>query len=168
MANNATGNISASILNDLSKMTLGGDISFTPRDANDLWIYKEIIFDSASEPVIRAGIQYEERIYRSDGTELETHANDQYRWLAIKNTGTTNGSTATDEGIVVSFDGDAAAYNELEGIYIGSGELFVCKFPSATTIVQLYAASVAVTSDVPSGTGSDVLCQVAAILDNVA
>ena len=88
--------------------------------------------------------------------------------MAIKNTGTTDGSTATTEGIVVSLNGDAATYDEVEGIYIGSGELWVCKFPAATTIAQLYAASVAVTSDVPSGTGSDVLCIVAAIVDNVA
>ena len=168
MANNAVGSLSASVLNDVSKMSLGGDMSFAPRDANDLWVYKEIIFDSASEPVIRAGIQFEERIYRSDGTELETHGSDTIKWLAIKNTGTTDGSTATTEGIVVSLNGDAAAYDEVEGIYIGSGELWVSKFPAATTIAQLYAASVAVTSDVPSGTGSDVLCIVAAIVDNVA
>ena len=144
-------------------------MSLAPRDANDLWVYKEIIFDSASEPVIRAGLQFEERIFRSDGTELETHADDQLRWLAIKNTGTTDGTTATTDGIVVSFNGDAAAYNEVEGMYIGAGELWVCKFPAATTIVQLYAAAVAVTNDVPSATTSgDVLCIVAAILDNVA
>jgi|TARA_R100000049_G_C1891393_1_gene44341 hypothetical protein len=168
MANNAVGSLSASILNDVSKMSLAGGMSFAPRDANDLWVYKEIIFDSASEPVIRAGIQFEERIYRSDGTELETHASDTIKWLAIKNTGTTDGSTSTTEGIVVSLNGDAAAFDEVEGIYIGSGELWVSKFPSATTIAQLYAASVAVTNDVPSGTGSDVLCIVAAIVDNVA
>jgi len=168
MANNAVGSLSASVLNDVSKMSLGGAMSFAPRDANDLWVYKEIIFDSASEPVIRAGIQFEERIYRSDAAELETHGSDTIKWLAIKNTGTTDGSTATTEGIVVSLNGDAAAYDEVEGIYIGSGELWVCKFPAATTIAQLYAASVAVTSDVPSGTGSDVLCIVAAIVDNVA
>jgi len=168
MANNAIASLSASILNDLAKNTIGGTMSFTPRDANDLWVYKEIIFDSASEPVIRAGIQFAERIYRSDGAELETHGSDTIKWLAIKNTGTTDGSTTTTEGIVVSLNGDAAAYDEVEGIYIGAGELWVSKFPAATTIAQLYAATVAVTSDVPSGTGSDVLCIVAAIVDNVA
>ena len=84
MANNATGSLAASIMNDLSRKSLGGNMSFVPRDANDLWVYKEVIFDSASEPVIRAGIQFTERTFRSDGTELETHANDQLRWLAIK------------------------------------------------------------------------------------
>ena len=56
----------------------------------------------------------------------------------------------------------------MAGIYIGAGELWVCKFPSATTIATPHIATVAVTSDVPSGTGSDVMCIVAAIIDNVA
>ena len=39
MANNAIGSLSASIMNDLSKKSLGGAMSFAPRDANDLWFY---------------------------------------------------------------------------------------------------------------------------------
>ena len=55
MANKAIGSVSASILNDLSKMNLGGDLSFTPRDANDLWFYSEQIFDATSDFLIKAG-----------------------------------------------------------------------------------------------------------------
>ena len=102
MANDAKGNTSVSILNDLSKMNLSGNLSFTPRDANDLWFYSEQIFDATSDPLIKAGMQYRERAHRGDGIELETHANDQLRWLAVKNTGTTDGSTATTEGVVLA------------------------------------------------------------------
>ena len=168
MANGATGNLSASILNDLSKMSIGGDLSFTPRDANDLWFYSEQIFDATSDPLIKADMQYHMRAHRGDAAEKVTHANDQLRWLAVKNTGTTDGSTTTTEGIVISLNGDAAAYDEGEGIYIGAGELWVCKFPSVTTLATPHAATVAVTNDVPSGTGSDVMCIVAAIIDDVA
>tara|TARA_R100000458_G_scaffold58662_1_gene67245 strand:- start:102 stop:608 length:507 start_codon:yes stop_codon:yes gene_type:complete len=168
MANKATGNISASILNDLSKMSIGGNLSFEPRDANDLWFYSEQIFDATSDPLIKADMQYHMRAHRGDGTERLTHANDQLRWLAVKNTGTTDGSTATTEGIVISLNGDAAAYNEVEGIYVGAGELVCLKFPSATTLATPHVCTVAVTSDVPSGTGSDVMCIVAAIIDDVA
>ena len=55
MANNATASLSASILNDLSKMSIGGNMSFAPRDANDLWFYKEMIYDATSDPLIKAG-----------------------------------------------------------------------------------------------------------------
>ena len=113
-------------------------------------------------------MQYTERAHRGDGAELITDSADQLRWLAIKNTGTTDGSTTTTEGVVISLNGDAAAYNEVEGIYIGAGELWVCKFPAVTTLATPHIATVAVTSDVPSGTGSDVMCIVAAIIDNVA
>jgi len=168
MANKATGSVSASILNDISKMSLGGTMSFEPRDANDLWFYAEIIYDATSDPLIKDGMQYSERAHRGDAAELITDSADQLRWLAVRNTGTTDGSTASTEGIVISLNGDAAAYTEVEGIYIGAGELWVCKFPSVTTLATPHACSVAVTSDVPSGTGSDVMCVVAAIIDNVA
>ena len=168
MANKATGNISASILNDLSKMSIGGNMSFEPRDANDLWFYSEQIFDATSDPLIKADMQYHMKAHRGDGTERLTHANDQLRWLAVKNTGTTDGSTATSEGIVISLNGDAAAYNEVEGIYVGAGEVVCLKFPAVTTLATPHVCTVAVTSDVPSGTGSDVMCIVAAIIDDVA
>ena len=168
MANNGTGTLEAAFMIDLSRMSLSGTLSFAPRDANDLWFYSEMIYDATSDPLIKAGMQYRERAHRGDGTELETHANDQLRWLAVKNTGTTDGTASSAEGVVISLNGDAAAYNEVEGIYIGSGELWICKFPSATTLATPHIATVAVTSDVPSGTGSDVMCIVAAIIDNVA
>ena len=168
MANNAIGSLSASIMNDLSKKSLGGAMSFAPRDANDLWFYAEIIYDATSDPLIKDGMQYSERAHRGDGTELVTDSADQLRWLAVKNTGTTDGSTTSTEGIVISLNGDGAAYGEVEGIYIGAGELWVCKFPANTTLATPHACTVAVTSDVPSGTGSDVMCIVAAIIDNVS
>ena len=52
MANNGTGTVEAAILNDLSRMSLSGALSFAPRDANDLWFYSEMIYDSASDPLI--------------------------------------------------------------------------------------------------------------------
>jgi hypothetical protein len=104
----------------------------------------------------------------ADGTELITATGDKVKWIAIKHTGTTNGTTATSEGVVVSLaavaDGD---YDEVEGIFIDSGDFWVGKLP-ATTLNTIGAGTVTVTNGTPSAVGTgDVLVQVAAIITDV-
>ena len=166
MANKATATISASILSDLNKGSMSGNINYEP-NASDYWIYKEIIVDATSAALLQAGIEYEGSI-RADGTELTTATGDKVKWIAIKHTGTTNGTTATSEGVVVSLaaaaDGD---YDEVEGIFIDSGDFWVGKLP-ATTLNTIGAGTVTVTNGTPSAVGTgDVLVQVAAIITDV-
>jgi hypothetical protein len=85
----------------------------------------------------------------------------------LKNTGTTDGSTATSSGIVFSLEG-TAAYNNPDGIFIDSGEI-VCFKTAATTLNTLSAITVVVTNGAPaSGSPGDVVVQIAAILDDVS
>jgi len=168
MADKALCNSSVSMLRDAMKGKLSGSLNYEPADATQKWIYKEVIVDAASALLLQAGIQYEENI-RADGTETETATGDLVRWIAIKHTGTTNGTLATSEGIVVSLaaagDGD---YNEVEGIFIDSGDLWVGKLP-ATTLNTIGAGTVVVTNGSPSAVGTgDVLVQVAAIIEDIA
>jgi len=168
MADKGLANITASILSDLSKGKLSGSLNYEPADASEKWIYKEVIVDTSSAALLQAGIQYDESI-RADGTETETATGDKVKWISIKHTGTTDGSTVTLEGIVVSFaaaaDGD---YNEVEGIFIDSGDFWVGKLP-ATTLNTIGAGTVVVTNGSPSAVGTgDVLVQVAAIIDDVS
>jgi hypothetical protein len=168
MADKATGNISSSIMSDFSKMTLGGTLSYEPANAGDKWVYLETIADGTSSLLIQAGAQYSERYIRTDGTETETATGDIVRWIAVKNTGTTDGSTATSSGVVLSLEG-SAAYNNTDGIFIDSGEIVAFK-TAATTLNTLSAISVTVTNGIPASPSSpgDVLLQVAAILDDVS
>jgi hypothetical protein len=168
MADKATASISASILSDIAKMSAGGTLSYEPADSGDKWVYTERVINNASEPLLPTSQPYIDQ-YSNTGAQTTVHANDRYRWLLVKNTGTTNGTTASTEGVVLSLDGDAAAHGEAEGIYIGAGETWVGKFP-LTTQADIYAITVAVTSDAPSGAaGTDgVLCIVAAVMDDVA
>ena len=168
MADKALCNSSVSMLRDVMKGKLSGSLNYEPADATQKWIYKEVIVDAASAALLQAGIQYEENI-RADGTETETATGDLVRWIAIKHTGTTNGTVATSEGIVVSLagagDGD---YNEVEGVFIDSGDLWVGKLP-ATTLNTIGAGTVVVTNGSPSTVGTgDVLVQVAAIIEDIA
>ena len=167
MSDKASGNLSAAILTDLLKGSMAGTLNYTPVES-DKWVYTERLIGTASEPLIPDTQPYIEK-YSNTGAQTTVHEDDQYRWLAIKNTGTKDGATVSTEGVVISLVGDAATYNEVEGIFIDAGELWVGKFPSATTQAIIHAISVAVTNGSPSGAGSStVLCQVAAILDDIA
>jgi len=167
MPNEGFASISASILTDLSKGGLSGSLNYNPV-STDKWVYTERLISTASEPLIPSTQPYIEK-YSNTGAQTTVAATDQYRWLAIKNTGTSDGSTASTEGIVISFTGDTATYQVPEGIFIDAGDLWIGKFPSTTEQRDIYAISVAVTNGSPSGAGSGtVLCQIAAILDDIA
>ena len=167
MADKATASVSASILSDISKMSVGSTMSYEPADANDKWVYTERVLNNASEPLLPTTQPYIDQ-YSNTGAQTTVASGDIYRWLLIKNTGTTDGSTASTEGVVVSLDGDNAAHGETQGIFIDAGDTFVCKCP-VTTQAHIYAITVAVTSGAPSGAGSTdgVLCIVAAIMDDI-
>ena len=80
---------------------------------------------------------------------------------------TTDGSTTTDEAITICFDGGTAAYNLVDGIEIGPGEVWFGKLPN-TTVANIHAISV---DSNMAGTGSagegNVQCMVAAIIKEV-
>ena len=171
MADKGIASLSASVMSDFAKKTMGGTLSYTPADASDQWIYLETIVDASSVALVADGRQYSERYIRADeGTEKIADSADIVRWMGIKHTGTTDGSTPTEIGIVVSLHAAAnAAYGEVEGFFIDSGEFFCFKTP-ACTLATIGAISVTVTNGAPASPSSpgDVLVQVAAILDNVA
>lgn len=167
MADKAFGNIQARILSDINKGGLSGVMNYDLA-SGDYWIYKEIIVDTASAALLQAGIEYEKTI-RADEAELVTATGDKVKWIAIKHTGTTDGSTATAEGVVISLANAAqAAFDEVEGVFIDSGDLWISKFP-ATTLNTIGAGTVVVTNGSPSAVGTgDVLVQVAAIIEDVS
>ena len=166
MADKAFGNIQARILSDINKGGLSGVMNYD-LGSSDKWVYTERKINNASEPLLPTTQPYMSQ-KTNTGAETTVAATDEYRWVCIKNTGTTDGTTTTTEGIVISFDEDAAAFDEKEGIYIGPGDMWVSKFPSQTSQDDIYAITVAVTNDVPSGAaGTDgVLCIIAAVLED--
>ena len=168
MADNGTATLEVAFLNDLSRMSLSGTLSYTPADANDKWIYLETIVDGTTSLLIQAAAEYNKRYGRTDEAETVTASGDIVRWIAVKNTGTTDGSTSTSSGIVLSLDG-AAAYDNTDGIFINAGEVVFFK-TAATTLNTLSAITVAVTNGAPASGGSpgDVVVQIAAILDDVS
>ena len=115
MADKAIGNLSVSVGSDFSKQNIGGQLSYEPADAGDKWIYLETIVDSTTALLIQAAAEYNTRYGASDAAETVTATGDIVRWIAVKHTGTTDGSTATTDGVVLSLE-DSAAYNNTDGI----------------------------------------------------
>tara|TARA_Y100001938_G_C7967626_1_gene367646 strand:- start:304 stop:813 length:510 start_codon:yes stop_codon:yes gene_type:complete len=167
MADKGLSSISASIGSDFAKQSIGGNLNYDPVNASEKWIYLETKVDGTSSLLIQAGAQYFKRYGRTDEAETITATGDIVRWICIKNTATTDGTTATSSGVVISLDG-TASYNQIDGIFIDSGEI-VCFKTAATTLNTLSAITVAVTNSVPASGGSpgDVVLQIAAILDDV-
>ena len=124
--------------------------------------------DGSNVRLIQPDGEYNKRYGRTDEAETVVAAGDIIRWIAVKHTGTTDGSTATSSGVVLALEG-SAAYNNTDGIFIDSGEM-VCFKTAATTTDTVSAISVTVTNGAPVSPSSpgDVVVQIAAILDDVS
>ena len=132
------------------KQTLGGKLEYAKADANDKWVYsasRDITGSSAD--LIASGTAFTE-----GGT---TTTNDHVKYLFLKNSGTTDGSTSTSAKVYICLDaGDAASVGDV--LEIGAGEAINLKFKDGLNAADIHAAT---------STGT-VRCTIAAILDDVA
>ena len=167
MADAATMTIKAVILPDEIQTTLKDlTFSYTPADANDKWFYSlTLIRHDSSANLIGTGGYLSNSAGVLSASATETVATtDKVKFLFIKNTGTTDGSSTTDESVMLVFDGSTVAHGSTNAIEISSGQSWFAKLPN-TTVEDLHA----ITAD-PDQTagGGNVQCIVAAILDDVA
>ena len=132
------------------KQTLGGKLEYAKADANDKWVYsasRDITGSSAD--LIANGTAFTE-----GGT---TTTNDHVKYLFLKNSGTTDGSTSTSAKVYICLDaGDAASVGDV--LEIGAGEAINLKFKDGLNAADIHVAT---------STGT-VRCTIAAILDDVA
>ena len=165
MADKALGSLSASVFMDDVRSSFAGGLSYEPDDSNDKWIYSEHnVTTTGTVDMITAGEMFL-------GTATACTAADMIKWIAIKHTGTTDGSTSTDKAILVTHDGATPAHSGsvgTAGILIEPNELFIAKIPQTRTD-GLHAIVVTIASDtgvLTVGTG-EVKVQIAAILNDV-
>ena len=159
MADKAISKSSVSIFLDEVKSKLGGNLNYEPSKAMEKWIYKEVSATTSSTVLLTTSQAY----FVNDGTFI--HANDKVKWIAIKNT-----STTPTDGVCICIDGGTAAYDLVDGIFIGAGEIAVLKIPNTTT-ANLKKISVTMdgTYGYPTGAGTTAITtQVAAIVEDVA
>ena len=157
MADKGTASLSASVFMDDIKASMGGTLSYEPKDANDKWIFAEIAVATNADLV--APLDFLGAIGTID-------TSDAVHWIAVKFV-----STTITDGIVISTEAGTAAWNLAGGIAIGAGEMVVLKLCApATTINHVHAVSVTMdaTGNYPTGThAGSVNCQVAAIVDEL-
>ena len=167
MADAATMTIKAVLLPDEIQTTLK-DLTFayTPADANDKWFYGIV-----NVPHNTGGVDLISGEFLSNSAGKNTGSptasistSDKVKFLFIKNTGTTDGSSSTDESIMLVLDGSTVAHGTTNAIEISSGHSWFAKLPN-TTVGDLHAISADPDQTVGGG---NVQCVVAAILDDVA
>ena len=110
MADDATINLTATILPDEISKTISGSMTVTPDDANDKWYYKLTAITTTSADLIAGRfIDYTAVDQDTDMTAVST--SDKVKFLFIKN-------TSTADGIVICLDGGTAANDLAESIFI--------------------------------------------------
>ena len=166
MADDATMTIKAVLLPEEIQATLKDlTFSYTPADANDKWFYGIVNVPHNTGGVdLISGKFLASSAGVATGTEnADISVSDKVKFLFIKNTGTTDGSTTSAESVMLVFDGSTVAHSSTNAVEISAGHSWFAKLPN-TTIADLHAISA--DPDQTVG-GANVQCIVAAILDDV-
>ena len=167
MADAATMTIKAILLPEEIQATLK-DLSYayTPADANDKWFYGivNVPHNTGGVDLITGKFLAASAGVATGTANADITTSDKVKFLFIKNTGTTDGSSSTDESVMLVQDGSTVAHGSTNAIEISSGHSWFAKMPN-TTVGDSHAISA--DPDQTAG-GGNVQCIVAAILDDVA
>ena len=154
MADDASVSFQATILPDEIAKTLTGTMTVTPDDANDKWYYKLTSITTTSADLI-AGRFLDYTAVDQDTDQTAVSTSDKVKFLFIQN-------TSSSDGIYLCLDGDTAANDLADGIFIGPSQTFVGRFPN-TTVGNLHAIS----SDIADAGDASVTAIVCALIDDV-
>ena len=154
MADDASVSIQATILPDEIAKTLTGTMTVTPDDANDKWYYKLTSITTTSADLI-AGRFLDYTAVDQDTDQTAVSTSDKVKFLFIQN-------TSSSDGIYICLDGDTAANDLVDGIFIGPSQTFCGRFPN-TTVGNLHAIS----SDIADTGDASATAIVCALIDDV-
>ena len=167
MADAATMTIKAVLLPDEIQAILKDlTFSYTPADANDKWFYGivNIPHNTGSVDLISGKFLAASAGVATGTANADIAITDMVKFLFIKNTGTTDGSSTTDESVMLVNDGSTVAHGSTNAIEISAGQSWFAKMPN-TRLGDLHAISADPDQTVGGG---NVQCIVAAIIDDVA
>ena len=155
MADAATISVTATLLPDEIAKVIDGSMTVTPDDANDKWYYKLTSCTATSTDLI-AGSFLDYTAVDDDTAPTAVHANDLVKFLFVQN-------TSTGDGVMLCFDGGAAANDGVDNVFIGPSQTWFGRLPN-TTVANLHAIS----SDIADTGDAVAILIVAALIDDVA
>ena len=154
MADDATVSISATILPDEISRTISGSMTVTPDDANDKWYYKLTAVTTTSADLI-AGRFIDYTAVDQDTDQTAVSTSDKVKFLFLQN-------TSSADGVYVCFDGDTAANNLVDAVFVGPNQTWFGRLPN-TTVGNIHAIS----SDIGDAGDATANVIVAALIDVV-
>ena len=154
MADDATVSISATLLPDEISRTISGSMTVTPDDANDKWYYKLTAVTTTSADLI-AGRFIDYTAVDQDTDQTAVSTSDKVKFLFLQN-------TSSADGIYVCFDGDTAANNLVDAVFVGPNQTWFGRLPN-TTVANIHAIS----SDIGDAGDATANVIVAALIDDV-
>ena len=159
-AHKATVRVSASLLPDESKVSVGGTIVY---DLNDMagdaskWISYANDIDSSSEALVVADIGYLQGVI-GDTTPTRTSGSDMFEFVVIKHSGyQADGTTTSTDNLYINFTHGTAAANATGNLVLEPGDVWWGRFAGTADIADLTAIAA----------GNDIKVLVYAVLDDV-
>ncbi len=159
-AHKATVSVSASLLPDESKVSVGGTIVY---DLNDMagdaskWISYANDIDDSSEALVVADIGYLQGV-TGDTTPTRTSASDMFEFVVIKHSGyRADGTTTSTDNLYINFTHGVAAANATGNLCLEPGDVWWGRFAGTADIGDLTAIAAS----------NDIKVLVYAVLDDV-
>ena len=155
MADSAYITVTATMLPDEIAKKISGSMTVAPDDANDKWYYKLTACTNVSTNLI-AGSFLDYTAVDDDTAPTAISTSDKVKFLFVQN-------TSTGDGVMLCFDGGAAANDGVDNVFIGPSQTWFGRLPN-TTVANLHAIS----SDIGDAGDAVAILIVAALIDDVS
>ena len=128
-ADRATISISASLLPDEIKTSVGGTTIYDIDDLgdNNKWTYSLTIVGASSEDALLASVPYFGQGTAEEGATATSNTSDDIVFLFVKHTGTTDGSTSTTANLHLNLSSGTATGSAVGDIVLKPNECFFAR-----------------------------------------
>ena len=128
-ADRATVSVSASLLPDEIKTSIGGTTVYDLDDLgdNNKWAYSLTIVGASSEDALLASVPYLGQGTAEEGATASANSTDDVVFLFVKHTGTTDGATASTATLHLHLSGGTATGSASGDIVLKPNECFFAR-----------------------------------------